>query len=190
MKRCIQNTSNLFLLFSILLFFVSGDTFAQVAQKNEVISLRDGLKEMLQSQGAKNLKKLTLNVDADKASEIKEKHKIESAGSFTVYQGMDGDNLIGTVVIVNEDGKEGPLQVLVAFTREGSIYDMGFTVFGEDKGKTAMNWSFVKQFIDKKTSDKLVLGDDIDGISGATWTSESVANAVKRASVLYAEFLM
>jgi hypothetical protein len=33
------------------------------------------------------------------------------------------------------------------------------------------------------------IGDDVDGISGATWTSTSVATAVKRALAVYKEFI-
>jgi len=123
----------------ILLAFSTGTANAQVAKSQEVVSLRDGLKEMLQDQGAQNLKKLAVNVDAEKAAEIKANHQVEISGSFTVYQGVDADgNVIGSVVQIHEQGKEGPLQLLVAFRNDGEIYDVGFTLFGEDKGKSAL----------------------------------------------------
>ncbi len=177
-----------------LAFITPGTTnvvLAQVAKKGEVISLKDGLKEMLQNQGAKNLKKLTAAVDAEKAASIKEKYQAEVSGSFTVYQGIDADGgVMGSVVQISEDGKEGPLQLLVAFKPNGEIYDVGFTLFGEDKGKTANSWNYLKQFIGKTPSDAIMLGKDIDGISGATWTSESVSGAVKRAAAVFGEFFM
>jgi Na+-translocating ferredoxin:NAD+ oxidoreductase RnfG subunit len=166
----------------------SGAAFSQVARKNEVISLRDGLKIMLQEHGAASLKKLTVSVDAEKAKELKSRG-VEAEGSYTVYQGLDGDGiLVGSVLIINEEGKEGPLQVLVALNPEGAVYDTGFTVFGEDKGKPAMGWQFLRQFQDKGAGDAIALGDDIDGVSGATWTSTSVVSAVNRAVHLYDAF--
>ncbi len=170
-----------------LIAFMFIDVFtadAQVAKKNEVISLRDGLKEMLQGHGAASLKKVTITPDEAQLAEMK-KRGVEARGSYTVYQGLDGDGaLVGAVFIVDEEGKEGPLQVLVAMNPAGDVYDAGFTVFGEDKGKSAMGWQFLKQFIGKKTADDITVGKDIDGVSGATWTSTSVTLAIKRAIVL------
>lgn len=170
--------------FAALLFAGVFSADAQVAKKNEVISLRDGLKEMLQGHGAVSLKKVTVTPDEQQLAEMKQRG-VEASGSYTVYQGLDGDGaLVGTVFIVDEEGKEGPLQVLVAMNTEGDVYDTGFTVFGEDKGKPAMSWQFLKQFIGKKKDDNITVGKDIDGVSGATWTSTSVALAIKRAVVL------
>lgn len=96
---------------------------------------------------------------------------------------------MGSVVIVAQEGKEGPLQAVVALKPDGTIYDIGFTVFGEDKGKPALNYSFLKQFIGKKATDKVKVGEDVDGISGATMTSTGVATAVKKALAVHKEFV-
>ena len=134
----------------LALFLVISPAEAQLAQKNEVVSLRDGLKEMLQAHGAKSLKKLNVAVDATKAAELKD-HGVEAEGTYTVYQGLAEDgSTTGHVLVISEEGKEGPLQLLVAINPEGEVYDVGFTVFGEDKGKSALSWPFLKQFIDKK----------------------------------------
>jgi Na+-translocating ferredoxin:NAD+ oxidoreductase RnfG subunit len=164
---------------------------AQVAKGNEVVSMKDALKEMLQNHGAATLKKVSVTVDAEKSKALAQTYGIETAGAYTVYQGIGADksSVTGTVVIVNEEGKEGPLQVLIALNPDGQIYDLGFTVFGEDKGRSASTWGFLKQFIDKKAGDPFVLGKDIDGVSGATWSSTSVTSAVERGAVIFAEFL-
>ena len=176
--------TSLLIGFFAFLFIGFSTADAQVAKKNEVISLKEGLKEMLQGHGAASLKKVTITPDEQQLTEIKQRG-VEVRGSYTVYQGLDGDGaIVGTVFIVDEEGKEGPLQVLVAMNPEGDIYDTGFTVFGEDKGKTAMSWQFLKQFLGKKATDDIITGKDIDGVSGATWTSTSVTLAIKRAVVL------
>lgn len=134
---------------------------------------------MLQAEGAATLQRITVNVSSGQA-----------AGSYTVYKGLNAQNaLIGTVVVVNEAGKEGPLQVLVALRPNGNIYDIGFTVFGEDHGRPALRWGFLRQFIGKSSSNAITLGRDIDGISDATWTSTSVANAVRKATLVYSNHL-
>jgi Na+-translocating ferredoxin:NAD+ oxidoreductase RnfG subunit len=178
------------ILFVFVLLLAPKPAGAQVARKNEVVSLKDGLKEMLQQHGAASMKKVSVTVDATKAKALSDTHGVSAEGVYTVYQGVAEDkSVIGTVVIVNEEGKEGPLQVLVALKPDGKIYDVGFTIFGEDKGKSALNWGFLKQFLDRQSGDAFSLGSDVDGISGATWTSESVTHAVERAAVVFAEFL-
>lgn len=164
---------------------------AQVARGNEVVSMKDGLKEMLQNHGAASLKKVSVTVDAEKAKTLAQTYGVEAAGAYTVYQGIAADKttVTGTVVVVNEEGKEGPLQVLVAINPAGAIYDIGFTIFGEDKGKSALSFGFLKQFIEKQAGDPFVLGDDIDGVSGATWTSTSVTGAAEKAAVIFAEYM-
>jgi len=167
-----------------------GNAAAQVAKSNKVVSLQDGLKEMLQKEGAKKLKKVTVTVDAEQAADLLKQFGVEAAGSYSIYRGLDAENeAMGSVVIVNEPGKEGPLQVIVAVRPDGEIYDIGFTIFGEERGKPALSWGYLKQYLGKSHNDPIKLGRDIDGVSGATWTSTSVAAAVKRAVVVYETFV-
>jgi electron transport complex protein RnfG len=170
------------LFVGLLVLSVPGLVVGQVAKAGKVVSLKEGLKVMLQDQGASGLKKLTVNISDDQAKAA----GLEMAGSYTVYNGLDADgNVIGSVVLINEQGKEGPLQLMIGLRPGGEIYDVGFTLFGEDKGKTANSWGFLKQFIGKDTSNGFTLGKDIDGISGATWTSTSISTAVRKAVVVF-----
>lgn len=175
------------LLLGLAVLLLTTPVFGQaIAKKSETVTLKAGLKTMLQEEGATKLKKLDVNVDATKAKALKQAHGIDVTGRYTVYRGLNAEDAsVGTVVIVNEEGKEGPLQLLVAFRPAGSIYDLGFTLFGEDKGKSALSWGYLRQYIDKSITDDLMLGKDVDGVSGATWTSTSIAQAVKKAVVVY-----
>ena len=189
MKQPLLYTLRLALGLAVLV--LTTPVFGQtIAKKSETVTLKAGLKTMLQAEGAAKLKKLDVNVDAAQAQNLKKAHGIDAAGRYTVYRGLKADDaLVGAVVLVNEQGKEGPLQLLVAFRPEGQIYDIGFTIFGEDKGKSVLSWGYLRQYIDKSITDTLVLGKDIDGVSGATWTSTSVAQAVKKAVVVFHTFV-
>lgn len=179
-----------FVFLLVIALFSSGLTFGQVAKEADTVSLKDALKMMLQAEGATGLKKLTVNVGGDQAEMLTKEYGIEAEGSYTVYKGTNSDgSVIGTVLIVNQEGKEGPLQVLVAVRPDGSVYDVGFTVFGEDKGRPALTWSFLRQYMGKKASDKLRLGQNVDGISGATMTSTSITTAVQRGMAVYTNIL-
>lgn len=167
-----------------------GTSAAQIARTGEPASLRDALKVMLQEQGAAGLKKLTVNVSGEQSSGLRDTYDVDTEGTYTVYNGTTSEGgIMGTVLVVNQAGKEGPLQVLVAINPEGTVYDVGFTVFGEDKGKPAMKWTFLKQFLGVKVDHPVEIGEDIDGISGATWTSTSIAIAVKRGLAVFSEFI-
>lgn len=178
-------------LFIVLFSAVSvGTASAQIARTGEPASLRDALKVMLQEKGAAGLKKLTVNVSGDQSTGFMDTYGVDTEGSYTVYNGTTSDGgIMGSVLVVNQAGKEGPLQVLVAIDPDGSVYDVGFTVFGEDKGKPAMKWTFLKQFMGVQADQQVEIGEDIDGISGATWTSESIATAVKRGLAVFTEFI-
>lgn len=155
---------------------------------DQVVTLKDGLKEMLQTRGATKLNKLTLTPTPEQKAAIQTRCAMEAPGPYTLYQGLKADGgLVGTVVIMDEKGKEGPLQILVALQPDGTVYDAAFTVFGEERGKPALSWNFLKQFMGKSSKDPLVPGKDIDGVSGATYTSKAVAVAMKRSVCVYAE---
>ena len=95
-------------------------------------------------------------------------------------------NPVGVAVIIDVEGKEGPLQMVVAMRPgTGEVYNLGFTVFGEERGKPAANPSFLKQFIGADFEKPFILGKDVDGITGATRTSASVNRAVKEAVSIY-----
>ncbi len=161
-----------------------------IARKAEAVTLKSGLRDMLQSVGAKSLKKVTVTVGREESASLMTARGVKLEGAYTVYKGVGSDGEeIGTVVMVDEAGKEGPLQLVVAFTPTGEIYDMGFTIFGEDRGKPALSWPFLKQFIGKDSEQEMVVGKGIDAITGATWTSNSVAAAVRKAVVLFDEFV-
>jgi len=178
------------LLTAVLAVSMAGTSSAQIAKTGEPTALRDALKVMLQEKGAAGLKKLTVNVSGEQSSGFMDAYGVDTEGSYTVYNGTTSDGgVMGSVLIVNQAGKEGPLQVLVAIDPDGTVYDVGFTVFGEDKGKPAMKWTFLQQFIGATADQPVEIGEDIDGISGATWTSTSVATAVKRGLAVFTEFI-
>ena len=62
-------------------------------------------------------------------------------------------------------------------------------MFGEDKGRPALSWSFLRQYVGEKASDKLRLGQNVDGIRGATMTPTSITIAVQRGLAVYTNIL-
>lgn len=162
-----------------------------VAQIEGVSNLKDILKETLQKKGARSLKKNVFAVGEGDVKAVQAAYGFAPNPSYTVYTGLDADKgPVGSAVIVDIQGKEGPLQIVVALDPiSGKVYDLGFTLFGEERGKPAAKKSFLAQFIGFSPANQFKLGKDVDAVSGATWTSNSVAEAVQHAVGAYDYFV-
>jgi len=117
---------------------------------------------------------------------------LPEADSFTKVEGLDvanvveaytADNGVGTVITSTSKGYGGTMTVMVAFTPEGTIKQVKVTEQGETQGigsKVAGDPSFWTRYqgLEAKT---LVLGTDVDALSGATVSSKALTNAVNAA---------
>lgn len=187
MKRFSWNVGTLAVVIGAGLAFNTPTLEAKEGFSDKVQTSKDILKEFLQKEGAAKLSKVEFTpTDAQKAAI--QSCGADPKGSFTMYKGLGADGaLIGTVLVIDQAGKEGPLQLLMGVKPDGSVYDIAFTVFGEERGKPALSWKYLKQFVGKKASDPIQLGKDVDGVSGASWTSKGVTHAVKKGLCVYQE---
>ncbi len=168
-------------------------SFVQVnvsGQMTGVVTLRDALKGMLQKKGARSLRKRAVTLTQSEQEEVAKTYGFDPNEQYVIYTGIDEDKQpIGYAVVVDIEGKEGPLQLVVAVNKDdGQVYDIGFTVFGEERGKPAMRKSFMSQFIGYNKGHSFRLGKDVIGITGATHTSSAVALGVQH-GVCIVDFL-
>lgn len=154
---------------------------------DKVTTLKDGLKEMLQGQGAAKLSKVQF-VPTDAQKKAIKSCGADSDPNYTLYKGLKADgSVMGSVLVIDQAGKEGPLQMLIALKPDGTIYDIAFTIFGEERGKPALSWNYLKQFMGKGPTNAITLGKDVDAVTGASYTSQAVATGVKKAVCVFAE---
>ncbi len=161
------------------------------AQFADVVTVKAALKEALQANGAKSLVKREVVPTAEQAAEMAKLYGIEAGKKYTMYTGLTAEKKpVGTVVIVDVAGYEGPLQMIICIEPDSaSVYDLGFTMFAEERGKPAKEAGYLKQYIGADVSWKYALGKDVDGITGATGTSTAVAAAVKIGTSVYDYFV-
>lgn len=126
------------------------------------------------------------------AQDAARKELLPEADGFTLVKGVSvenvseiytADNGVGTVVTSTSKGYGGTMTVMVAFTPEGTIKQIKVTENAETKGigsKVASDASFWTRFegLEAKT---LVLGTDVDALSGATVSSKALTAAVNSA---------
>ncbi len=104
---------------------------------------------------------------------------------FTFYFAKNQNRIISTALILDEPGKWGPIKFIVCLGPKGEIQNTAVMKYTETRGRPAASGSFLRQFFGKTLNDRISLGDDIQGISGATISSDAACFAMKKAMVLY-----
>ncbi len=108
----------------------------------------------------------------------------ESEVTFWVGTGAEG--ALGYATVVDVIGKEQPITFMVAVAPEGVVRGVQVLIYRESQGSEIRSKRFLAQFTGKTLAAPLRLGRDIHGISGATLSSRSTAQAVKTALALTA----
>lgn len=134
-------------------------------------------------------------VDARKAEELKAAlgTLLPGADSFTpidadgviYYQGFSGAAAAGYVITGKGSGYGGTLEVLVGFDANNQITNVQIGSNGETPGigtKVTQSADFVAQFVGKSSKDPFSVGQDVQGVSGASMSSDGVTQAVKNAA--------
>jgi hypothetical protein len=93
----------------------------------------------------------------------------------------DGSLPIGYVTSSEGQGYGGPMTVVIAWSPDGTVLDVRVTEHFEDLPwfDTLYNKNFFRQYIGREYSQPLMLGDDINAISGATISCVGVSSGVQ-----------
>jgi Na+-translocating ferredoxin:NAD+ oxidoreductase RnfG subunit len=96
----------------------------------------------------------------------------------------DAGALVGAMYTGAERGKHGPVRMAIGLTPEGKVFDLAVMEYQEVRGRPVRRKSYLKQYLGKSHSDPVRLGDDIRGLTGASYSSRAVTTVVKQAVVL------
>ena len=144
---------------------------------------KDALKQLL--GGAAKIFKSDVAATPDEVKQLKDGWAVQDA-SASFYLGKTADGAVQSVaIIITDQGKEGPITAAVGLNPKGAITNIVLLDFSESRGKPASEPPFLKQFTGKDASNRFKLGTDIDGVSGATYTSSAMASIARRATALY-----
>ncbi len=106
---------------------------------------------------------------------------------FTIYTSRIVTKPDGYALILDEIGKHLPITFMVAFTPQKQVKSVQVLVYRERVGSNVRQPNFLKQFISKSSQDSLSVGNDINGITGATMSSWAISAGVKKAAVIVEE---
>jgi Na+-translocating ferredoxin:NAD+ oxidoreductase RnfG subunit len=144
---------------------------------------KDALKQLL--GGAAKIFKSDVAATPEDVKALKEGWAVQDAAA-TFYLGKAADGTTqSAAIILTDQGKEGPITAAVGLNPKGAITNIVLLDFSESRGKPASEPPFLKQFSGKDASNRFKLGTDIDGVSGATYTSTAMASIARRATALY-----
>ena len=94
--------------------------------------------------------------------------------------GEDGE-IIGIVSVGEAVGYGGPMDVAVAINAGGEV--IGYSIVSHKETPSylekVLDSYFVEDLLGMDSTDQFALGEDIDGISGATYTSGAIVEAVR-----------
>ncbi|MBK9126152.1 MAG: FMN-binding protein [Chloroflexi bacterium] len=104
-------------------------------------------------------------------------------GEGGLFTGYAGDEIVGYAMAGTASGYGGPMVMLVGTDPDGAITAVTMINHGETPNFLAQldRAGYYDQFTGASYSDTLLLGEDIDGVSGATLSSEAVAQAIRLA---------
>ncbi len=108
--------------------------------------------------------------------------------TWNFYIAKTGNTVDGYALLDQELGKTEPITVMTAIFPNGEVQEVEILVYREPIGSEVHEKSFLKQYKGKKITDPIRLNQDIIPISGATISSRSVSQAVKRALIIWSEF--
>ena len=99
------------------------------------------------------------------------------------YSAYNPENeILGYITIESSMGYGGPLQMAVAVDQKGKIYDLA--VIGSKETPTYLEKVLGENYLDeingKSYKDKFSLSSDVDGVSGATYSSRAILEASKK----------
>jgi len=157
------------------------------------LDINDTLKKLLPNaqEIKKEIKVLTKEQKNFVAKTSGVKLDPELDNEFIFYEGIAGGKVVGYAAEDRVRGKWGIIRYVAAFNPEGTIRDIVVLEHKEKRGKPVSEDRFLGQFKGKTTDDKIRLNRDIDGISGATVTSQAMTEGLKKMihifNVLYKE---
>ncbi len=109
----------------------------------------------------------------------------EPVSSIVEYRvAIKDDEIIGYAATRIVPGKSHPFKIYVSLNADLTVNTVEILSYSSPKGREVRKISFLSQFLGKSVNDPLKLGEDIDGISGASFSSRSVAYGTREILIL------
>jgi len=102
---------------------------------------------------------------------------------ITYYIGIKDQTPLGYAVVLNEMGKHYPMTFMTRISPTLEVDNVVLMVYREEIGSQVHKKRFMRQFFGKTLRDPIAIDQDINGITGATVSSWSIARGIRKALV-------
>ena len=144
------------------------------ARATVYLSIEDAQQAMF---GAAAMTAQPLTLDAIQMKAIEKASGVPVRGSLVrVWRAADGGWFLLDAVI----GKSELITYAIGLDADGRVKQVEVLEYRESHGGEIRYPGWRKQFVNKKAGDELRVGDDIQGISGATLSCEHVTDGIRR----------
>ena len=106
-----------------------------------------------------------------------------------VWKISESNSLVGVAILDNVLGKSLPITYLTCFNMDGQLINAHIVKYREDYGYEVGNKRWLNQFIGLGMNSDFIIGKNIDGISGATISVNSVTRGINRSAIIV-EYLL
>jgi Na+-translocating ferredoxin:NAD+ oxidoreductase RnfG subunit len=173
--KTIKKTRYLILL--LALFCFTTPSFSTIFySKNEAMELAFGKDAQVET--------LSLFPDKNETAQIETLAKVKmESGMFSFYVGKKQGKILGYAAIETETVRTKPETLMILLTPEGAIRSVTLLAFHEPPEYQAPERWF-EQFTNKPL-DELDFNKGIQGISGATLSTRSALNSVRKVMAVY-----
>jgi hypothetical protein len=107
-----------------------------------------------------------------------------SLRSPCVLEMKNGDTPMGYGVELEVVSRSGPFLIWVAVSVDEAVLDVQIPKYPHRRGRGVKKKDFLEQFKGVSYGEPLALGEQIDGVSGATSSGTAVTDGVRRALML------
>ena len=107
-----------------------------------------------------------------------------SSENYAAWKDSKKERLIGYVTTGTAHGYGGEMRMAVGVSPDGNVIGLAVIEHKETSSffRRVLKRDFIKSLIGKAYSDPFFLDQDVDGVTGATYSSRALADAVRRAS--------
>jgi Na+-translocating ferredoxin:NAD+ oxidoreductase RnfG subunit len=159
------------------------------ASAEEIIKIDDALRRMFPD--ALELKPRVIRLSLEQIQDVEGAAHVTFADrhtdQITLYVAQKQNIVLGYAIEDTVMGKWGPIHYLVGLDTQGVISQVIVLDYQEIRGRPIAKKRFLKQYQGKGAGDHLELHKDIDGVTGATISSRSLTDGVRKLVHIFQE---
>ena len=101
-----------------------------------------------------------------------------------LVEARNGDDLLGYGVALYPVSRSGPFRIVVVVAPDETVVAVKIPKYPHRRGRKVRRKSFLKQFNGVSYGEPLKLGEQVDGVSGATSSATALTGSVRQALLL------